>query len=122
MVAIGLLLIAITVFATVFYGGEERYLNRDGYCGYLYSAVILPQIANQLGWFTAEMGRQPWVVYGHLRTSDALSESVVRPGNVLIDIVHRNLFAIASCSSFTLLNKKIRTGPYDEDDSENRPY
>lgn len=39
-------------------------------------AVLLPQVANQAGWFVAEMGRQPWVVYNLLRTSDALSKAV----------------------------------------------
>ena len=39
-------------------------------------SVLLPQIANECGWFTAEIGRQPWVVYGLLKTSDALSRTV----------------------------------------------
>ena len=39
-------------------------------------SVLLPQIANQAGWFAAEMGRQPWVVYGHLKTSQAFSQEV----------------------------------------------
>jgi cytochrome d ubiquinol oxidase subunit I len=39
-------------------------------------SVLLPQIANQVGWYSAEVGRQPWVVYGLLRTSKALSQAV----------------------------------------------
>ena len=39
-------------------------------------AIPLPYVANQLGWVTAEVGRQPWIVYGLLRTSDALSKAV----------------------------------------------
>ena len=35
-----------------------------------------PQIANQAGWFAAEMGRQPWIVYGLLRTSEGASKAV----------------------------------------------
>ncbi len=39
-------------------------------------AIPLPYIAGQLGWIVAELGRQPWIVYGLLKTSDAVSKSV----------------------------------------------
>ncbi len=39
-------------------------------------ALPLPFIVNQLGWITAEVGRQPWIVYGLLRTADAASVNV----------------------------------------------
>ena len=74
-------------------------------------AVLLPQIANQAGWFTAEMGRQPWVVYGLLRTSDALSKAVkaeqVLTSLILFTVVYATLFVLF----LYLLNKKIRQGP-----------
>ena len=36
----------------------------------------LPYLANQLGWIVAEMGRQPWIVYGIMKTSDGVSKSI----------------------------------------------
>jgi cytochrome d ubiquinol oxidase subunit I len=39
-------------------------------------AIALPYVANSLGWVFTEMGRQPWVVYGLLRTADAASPTV----------------------------------------------
>jgi len=39
-------------------------------------AIPLPVIACQLGWIAAEVGRQPWIVYGMLRTKDAISMTV----------------------------------------------
>jgi cytochrome bd ubiquinol oxidase subunit I len=39
-------------------------------------AWVLPELAIQLGWATAEVGRQPWIVYKLLRTTDAISKSV----------------------------------------------
>ncbi len=39
-------------------------------------AVPFPYIANQAGWIVAEVGRQPWVVYGLQRTADATSPNV----------------------------------------------
>lgn len=74
-------------------------------------SVFLPQIANQAGWFAAEMGRQPWVVYGLLRTSDALSQSVkanqIVFSLILFGLVYLTLFALF----IYLLNKKIKHGP-----------
>jgi cytochrome d ubiquinol oxidase subunit I len=74
-------------------------------------SVFLPQIANQAGWFAAEMGRQPWVVYGLLRTSDALSKSVkanqIIFSLILFGLVYLTLFALF----IYLLNKKIKHGP-----------
>jgi len=34
-------------------------------------AIPLPYLANELGWFGTEMGRQPWIIYGLLRTDEA---------------------------------------------------
>jgi len=39
-------------------------------------AIALPYLANTSGWILTEVGRQPWVVYGYLRTSDAISPNV----------------------------------------------
>jgi cytochrome d ubiquinol oxidase subunit I len=84
-------------------------------------AVILPQLSNQFGWFAAEMGRQPWVVYGLLRTSDALS-AVVNAEQVLFSLVMFTLlYALLFVLFIYLLNKKIQAGPYDEGLTENRP-
>lgn len=84
-------------------------------------SVLLPQIANQVGWFTAEMGRQPWVVYGLLRTSDALSKSVsanqVLSSLIMFFIIYSILFLLF----LYLLNKKIKHGPYDEKQEDDRP-
>jgi len=41
---------------------------------FTFSALLL-QIANQAGWYSAEAGRQPWVVYNLLKTPDALSKA-----------------------------------------------
>lgn len=76
-------------------------------------SVLLPQLANEAGWFTAEMGRQPWVVYGMLRTSDALSR-VVTANQVIFSLI---LFTIVYIVLFALflfmLNRKIQHGPVD---------
>ena len=84
-------------------------------------ASIAPQLANQFGWFAAEMGRQPWVVYGLLKTSNAFSESVTSH-QILFSII---LFFIVYAFLFVLfiymMNKKIQHGPDDESNIESRP-
>jgi cytochrome d ubiquinol oxidase subunit I len=74
-------------------------------------SVLLPQAANQLGWFSAEVGRQPWIVYGLLRTSEAVSESV-SAGQVVGSLVLFGLIYLLLLALFIfLLNEKIQNGP-----------
>lgn len=74
-------------------------------------AVVGPYLANQSGWVATETGRQPWVVYGLLRTADAVSPSV-QPSHVLFSII---MFSILYLALFALwlfvINEKIRHGP-----------
>jgi cytochrome d ubiquinol oxidase subunit I len=78
-------------------------------------AVLGPQIANQAGWWAAEVGRQPWIVYGLLRTSNALSQVVtanqVAASMIMFMVVYLLLFSVF----VFLLNDKIRHGPDDGD-------
>jgi cytochrome d ubiquinol oxidase subunit I len=74
-------------------------------------SVLGPQIANQAGWFAAEVGRQPWIVYRLLRTSAALS-AVVKADAVLTAIVLFSLVYLLLFAVFLyLLNDKIQHGP-----------
>jgi cytochrome d ubiquinol oxidase subunit I len=119
MVAIGLLLIAITLYGTVQWWRGKIFSQR-WYLLLLVPAVLLPQISNQVGWFAAEMGRQPWVVYGHLRTADALSESVTA-GNVWFSLIFFTIiYAILLLLYLYLMDRKIKAGPYDESDIQDR--
>ncbi len=76
-------------------------------------AVLGPQIANQTGWFAAEMGRQPWVVYGLLRTSDALSKTVTANQVVFSLVLFTVVYMLLLVLFLYLLNKKIQHGPVD---------
>ncbi|MDX2247522.1 MAG: cytochrome ubiquinol oxidase subunit I [Bacteroidia bacterium] len=120
MVAIGMTLIGLSLLGLfMLWRGklfEQRWLLRA-----FVLAVILPQVANQAGWFSAEMGRQPWVVYGLLRTSDALSK-VVTANQVLFSLILFFLiYALLLALFLYLLNKKIVHGPYEEDHSSHSP-
>lgn len=119
MVAFGLLMIAITLFATIQWWRGKIFSHR-WFLWVLVFAVILPQIANQFGWFAAEMGRQPWVVYGLLRTSDALSEAVEASHVIFSLIFFTIIYIILFILFIYLLDRKIRKGPYDESEIEDR--
>lgn len=81
-------------------------------------SVLFPQIANQAGWFSAEMGRQPWIVYGVLRTSEGLSFNVsadqVLASIIMFAVIYVVLFALF----VFLLNHKIQQGPSDPTELE----
>ena len=74
-------------------------------------SVLGPQLANQLGWYTAEVGRQPWIVYGLLRTSEGLSEAVtanqVLASLIMFTVIYLLLFFVFIYQ----LNHKIQDGP-----------
>ena len=120
MVAIGMALIGLTLVACWFWWKGKLFEQRWLLWAFVW-AVVLPQMANQFGWYTAEMGRQPWVVYGLLRTSDALS-NVVTANQVLFSLIGFTLiYAMLLALFIYLLNKKIKHGPYDESDIDDRP-
>jgi len=78
---------------------------------YLFIAsIFLSQLANQVGWIAAEVGRQPWVVYGLLRTKDALSP-MVSTGEVTFSIIMFFVVYVALGILFVkLMLKKIKEG------------
>lgn len=120
MVAIGMALIGVSVLGFGFWVSGKLYETRWLLRIFVWT-VFLPQIANQAGWFAAEMGRQPWVVYGLLRTSDALSKSV-KAEQVLFSLILFSLVYLLLLTLFLyLLNKKIVHGPEHLEMEEERP-
>ncbi len=117
MVAIGIFLIALTLYAGWQWWRSKLFQQRWLLWVFVW-AVLLPQIANQVGWFAAEMGRQPWVVYGLLRTSDALSKAVTA-NQVLFSLIMFTFIYLLLFGLFIyLLNKKIQHGPEDDTQPE----
>lgn len=84
-------------------------------------SVLGPQIANQAGWFTAEMGRQPWIVYDLLKTSEAVSKVVTSNQIVASLVLFGIVYALLFVMFIFLLTRKIQHGPDDEEESEEMP-
>ena len=73
-------------------------------------AIPLPYIAIQAGWVLAEVGRQPWIVYGVMRTSDAVSPiAVSQVATSLVAFVA--LYTLLGISAFYMIIKNARRGP-----------
>ncbi|MBC7225110.1 MAG: cytochrome ubiquinol oxidase subunit I [Anaerolineae bacterium] len=111
------LMVALGVyFALVMLLGA--YLYRTGrlertrwYLKVLLVSIPLPQLANQAGWVSAEVGRQPWVVYGVLRTADAVSVTVPA-GQVLFTLLmFAAIYALLFAMYLSLLLREVRHGP-----------
>ncbi len=114
MVAIGFALIAISLLGIFFWWRGTLFKQRWLLWIFVFS-VLLPQIANQIGWITAEVGRQPWIVYGLLRTSEGLSKAV-EAGQVWFSLILFTLIYIGLFILFIyLLNEKIKHGPENVD-------
>ncbi|MEM6805197.1 MAG: cytochrome ubiquinol oxidase subunit I [Bacteroidota bacterium] len=114
MVAIGMGLIVLSLLG-LFYLRKGQIFEKKWLLQLFVGAVILPQLANQFGWFAAEMGRQPWVVYGLLRTSDALSQAVTANQVLFSLIMFSIIYSILLALFLYLLTKKIKHGPYEEE-------
>lgn len=74
----------------------------------------LPYIANTAGWMTAETGRQPWLVYGLMRTAGGYSR-YVHAGNGLFTLLgFMGLYALLAILFLFLVHRVIDRGPVDE--------
>ncbi|GEP90374.1 cytochrome d ubiquinol oxidase subunit I [Chitinophaga terrae (ex Kim and Jung 2007)] len=110
MISIGVALIALTIFGVVLLWKNKLFNKRWLMIIFCWS-VLLPQIANQVGWYAAEVGRQPWVVYKLLKTSDALSKKVTADQVMFSLILFTFVYVVLFALFIYLLNRKIQHGP-----------
>jgi cytochrome bd ubiquinol oxidase subunit I len=110
MIIIGILLVSLVAMGLLLLW-QGRLYETKWYLTILVPSVLLPQFANQLGWITAEVGRQPWIVYGLLRTSDGLSK-VIKADAVMTSLIMFTLIYLLLFVLFIfLLDQKIKLGP-----------
>jgi cytochrome bd ubiquinol oxidase subunit I len=114
MVGIGFTTFAIAVLGC-FFLWRKNISEKRWFLWILVFSVLLPEMANELGWFAAEVGRQPWLVWHELRTPEGLSAVVkanaVLSSLILFTFIYFLLFAVF----IYLLNDKIQHGPHDDD-------
>lgn len=119
MILMWVLMVVFSGLAIILWRRGTLFTNKWVLRG-LVASVFFPQIANQAGWVSAEMGRYPWIVYDLLRISDGLSKSVtanqVLGSLIMFSILYFMLFLVF----IYLLNEKIKHGP--EVDGKVSPY
>jgi cytochrome d ubiquinol oxidase subunit I len=74
-------------------------------------AIPAPYLAQQFGWLVAELGRQPWIVYGVLKTADAVSKSITATQVALSLLGFTVLYGILGVIDIYLLVKYAKKGP-----------
>ena len=72
-------------------------------------------IATLMGWFTAEVGRQPWVIFGQLRTADALTPQLTPSAVAFTLILFGSIYAIIFLSGTLFIYRMLRQGPQDDE-------
>jgi cytochrome d ubiquinol oxidase subunit I len=118
MISLGVALVTVALLACVLWWfGKLWDTNSRWVRAFLWVLVLAPvlsEIATLSGWYTAEMGRQPWVVYEVLKTGDAAS-AVVKAPQVLGSIVlFSAVYLLLAALFFSLLIRMIRKGPTTE--------
>lgn len=110
MIAMWTILLMLSLLAIFMWRRKTLFSSRKVLWALVFS-VICPQIGNQVGWMTAEMGRYPWIVYDLLRISEGLSRSVtanqVLGSIIMFSVVYLMLFILF----VYLLHQKITHGP-----------
>jgi cytochrome d ubiquinol oxidase subunit I len=107
MVALGMYFVLMMIIGV---WKRNRLLESPGYLKLMLYSIPLPYIAIQMGWVVAEVGRQPWIVYGIMKTSDAVSPiatSQVATTLVAFILVYGLLGAVG----YYLIFKYARKGP-----------
>jgi len=113
MVFAGLFLLLIA-FLAFLYILRKRPIEKMKFLKLFPYFLVLPYISNTTGWILTEMGRQPWVVFGLLKTENAVSKSITN-GMVLISLVLFTLvYGLLMVADVYLLAKYARKGAGSE--------
>ncbi len=110
MVGLGTIFIAIAALCALQLWRGKLYGNRP-LLWLLMLAAPFPYIANTAGWMTAELGRQPWLIYGVMRTSDGFSKQV-SAGNALFTLLgFMGMYTLLGILFLFLVQREIEHGP-----------
>jgi cytochrome d ubiquinol oxidase subunit I len=118
MVGLGTIFIAIMVIAT-FLLWRGQLFDARWMLWVLMLSVPFPYIANTAGWFTAELGRQPWLVYGLLRTDQGYSRTVSAGNGLFTLLGFMGMYTVLGILFLFMVRREIEHGP--EPDAAERP-
>ncbi len=111
MVGLGTLFILLTLYG---WFKRNRLLESTNYLKIMLFAIPLPYLAIEFGWMLAEVGRQPWIVYGLMKTSDAASPIAV--SQVLFSLIgFVVVYSLLGAIGFYLIIINAKKGPVLEE-------
>lgn len=110
MVGIGTFMILASLLG-IFLSRKQNFEQYRWFLTIMVFAIPAPYLAQQLGWLVAELGRQPWIVYGMLKTADAVSKSVTSTQVALSLLGFTVLYGILGAIDIYLLVKYAKKGP-----------
>jgi len=113
MVGLGTAFIAIMV-VSAFLLYRDRLYQARWMLWILLLALPFPYIANTAGWMTAELGRQPWLVYGLMRTADGYSKTVSAGNGMFTLLGFMGLYTVLGILFLFLIRRELETGPGGE--------
>ena len=120
MVGLGTIFIGIMVLAA-FLLWRGRLFESRWMLWVLMLAIPFPFIANTAGWFTAELGRQPWLAYGLFRTEEGVSP-LVSSGSVLFTLIgFAGMYLIMGLLYVVLMVREVAHGPEGESETLESP-
>jgi cytochrome d ubiquinol oxidase subunit I len=110
MVGLGTIFVAVMVLAAFLLWRGQLFQTRWVLWILMLSAPF-PYIANTAGWLTAEVGRQPWLVYGLLRTTMGYSHNVIAGNSMFTLIGYMGLYLVLGVLFLFLIQREIGHGP-----------
>jgi len=113
MVGLGTIFIAIMVVA-VFLLWRGKLFSAPWMLWILLLALPFPYIANTAGWMTAELGRQPWLVYGLMRTADGYSKMVSAGNGMFTLLGFLGMYTVLGILFLFLVRREIEHGPQSD--------
>jgi len=110
MVGLGTIFIAIAVVAAFLMWREKLFTSR-WLLWILLMTLPFPYIANTAGWMTAELGRQPWLVYQLMRTADGYSKTVSAGNGMFTLIGFMGMYTVLGILFLFLVRREVERGP-----------
>jgi cytochrome d ubiquinol oxidase subunit I len=110
MVGLGTIFIAIMVISA-FLLWRGKLFNARWMLWVLMLSLPFPYIANTAGWMTAELGRQPWLVYGLMRTADGYSKTVSAGNGLFTLLGFMGMYMVLGILFLFLVRREIEHGP-----------
>jgi Cytochrome bd-type quinol oxidase, subunit 1 len=121
MFGIGSLLVPIGLLGGLLYLWKRRLFETRWMLWLLVLTVFAGEAAITAGWWTAEVGRQPWIVYNVLATADGVSPVLGSEELIFSIAMFVALYALLLALFLFLLNRKIQEGPEELEDVETVP-